>query len=96
MKEKSRSDRWKEVLSAIEEQICEVRSRFDNLTDLKDEYEEWQMNLPENLQYSPLGQKLEDVVSHVGFDSIETALDEVDNAIMELRDVELPKGFGRD
>ena len=82
MKKQSRQDRWNEAIS-------EVQGGLDMLNELKDEYTEWKDNLPENLEQSPVGEKLEEVCEHQGYDDIESA-------ISELEELELPKGFGRD
>ena len=52
----------------------------ETLRELQEEYQEWLDNLPENLQSTPLAEKLEEVCS----------LD------LEQFDVDLPRGFGRD
>ena len=82
MKKQSRPDRWNEAIS-------EVQGGLDMLNELKDEYTEWKDNLPENLEQSPVGEKLEEVCEHQGYDDIETA-------ISELEELDLPRGFGRD
>ena len=51
------------------------------LCELQDEYQEWLDNLPDGLQDTALGEKLEAIC----------ALD-----LSELESVELPRGFGRD
>ena len=56
------------------------REAIDTLRALQEEYQEWLDNLPENLQGSPLAEKLEAVC----------ALD------LDELEVELPLGFGRD
>jgi|TARA_R100000049_G_C1942874_1_gene87325 hypothetical protein len=81
-KRQSRQDRWNEAINLIEEGLS-------LLNELKEEYEEWKDNMPEGLESSPLGEKLDEVCDHQGYDDIETAKD-------ELADLELPKGFGRD
>lgn len=75
----SRPDRWRAAadiaLNALEE-----------LRDLQEEYQEWLDGLPENLESSPLGEKLEAVCD----------LDLDVDAIQEAADIELPLGYGRD
>jgi hypothetical protein len=63
---RSRPQRWTEAV--------------ETLRELQGEYQEWLDNLPENLQGSPLAEKLEAVC----------ALD------LDEFEVELPRGFGRD
>ncbi len=75
----SRPDRWRAAadiaLNALEE-----------LRDLQEEYQEWLDGLPENLESSPLGEKLEAVCD----------LDLDVDAVQEAADIELPLGYGRD
>lgn len=80
-KKLSRSARWHEACSKANEALAE-------LSDLKSEYAEWHDNLPENLQSSPLGEKLEAVCDL----DIDSAMD----VIEEAESLDLPQGFGRD
>jgi hypothetical protein len=80
-KKQSRADRWVEAAS-------EAHAALETLRGLQEEYQEWLDNLPENLQSSPVGEKLQAV----------TELD-VEGAIStaeEAEAMELPQGFGRD
>lgn len=96
----SRAERWAAALSdarAAKEEIeaaqAKLEEAFSALRDLKGEYEEWRDNLPENLQSSPLGEKLE-AVCDLDFDQ-ELDLSPLD-VIDEADGVDLPLGFGRD
>lgn len=80
-KRQSRSSKWHEACSKAREALSE-------LVDLKSEYEEWRDALPENLQSSALGEKLEAVCDL----DIDAAVD----VIEEAEGLELPIGFGRD
>jgi ParB/RepB/Spo0J family partition protein len=51
----SRPQRWSAA-------IDRARAAFEDLEGLREEYEEWRGNLPENLQDSALAQKLDDVI----------------------------------
>lgn len=89
-----------------------LSNAMSELDGLREEYEEWQSNLPENLQQSALGEKLEAVCSlnftvdefdGIGADSdeddLQSALSDVENIEDELSDAEnadLPRGFGKD
>lgn len=77
----SRTARWSasaaDAVAALEE-----------LQGIQQEFEEWKENLPENLQASALGEKLETIT---GID-LESALE----AAQEAEQAELPLGFGRD
>jgi hypothetical protein len=81
VKTPSRPDRWAAACSAALDAISE-------LEDLKSEYEEWQNNLPDSLQSSPVGEKLQ-AVCDIDLDSARSAIEEAENA-------ELPLGFGKD
>ena len=58
------------------------------LKDLQEEYQEWQDNLPENLQDSPVSEKLQ-VVADLDLDSAVEVVEEAEG-------MDLPLGFGRD
>jgi len=81
---KSRPRRWQEACESL-------RAALEGLVAIKDEYEEWRDNLPENLEQSPLGEKLEALV-----DAAECSCDEIECGIDELEQVDFPLGFGRD
>lgn len=114
---KSRSARWvaaaEEAISALDE--LENSSAFDlsnleeaigDLRSVQEEYEDWRDNLPENLQSSALGEKLEEVcgiqIEDItmaltdAIDQIHTAIGEVRSALEEASAIDLPQGFGRD
>ena len=80
-KPKSRTQRWSEAASA-------AVSALEELQSIQEEFEEWKDNLPENLQQSALGEKLETVC---GID-LTSALD----SVQEAESADLPLGFGRD
>jgi hypothetical protein len=80
-KSKSRGQRWSDACQ-------KAIDGLEELEELRCEYEEWQGNLPENLQSSPLGEKLEAVVSLDFQSAIDTA--------QEADGLDLPLGFGRD
>lgn len=80
-KQKSRPTRWSEA--------CETARRgLEELQALQEEYNDWLGNLPENLQASALGEKLQEIE---GLD-IDAGISVVDDA----EGLELPQGFGRD
>ena len=78
---KSRPVRWQEACDKI-------REGLDELTEIRDEYQDWMDNLPENLQSGALHEKLE-AVCDIDLDSIDSALSDAEGAA-------LPLGFGRD
>jgi hypothetical protein len=78
---KSRPKRWQEAVSA-------ALDALNQLKEVQDEYENWRDGLPENLQSSALGEKLEAVCDL----DIQGAID----TVSEAESVDLPQGFGRD
>jgi hypothetical protein len=78
---KSRSARWTDAAGA-------ALSALEELQSIQQEFSEWRDNLPENLQSSALGDKL-DTVCDLDIDS---ALETVQDA----ESADLPMGFGRD
>lgn len=88
----SRPKRWANALANAQTAVEELEGAFNELQELKDEYQDWQDNLPENLQQSALGEKLE-AISCLEF---EHSIDEVKGQIDEAEACELPLGFGRD
>lgn len=77
----SRATRWAEAAG-------DAVDALQRLRDLQSEYEDWKDNLPENLQGSTLGEKLEAVCDL----DLDGALD----TATEAEGLDLPLGFGRD
>lgn len=77
----SRPERWADATSAALEAL-------NDLEELRGEYEEWQGNLPDNLQGSNLNDKLQEVVDLDISGAIET--------VEAAEGVDLPRGFGKD
>jgi len=69
----------------------DLKAALEDLRGLKDEYENWQANLPENLQSSTLNDKLQEVADLELEDP-----DDLDSAIDTAENIDLPRGFGRD
>lgn len=97
----SRPERWNAAASdarAAYEAMTAARGSWEDamgeLSSLKEEYEEWHGNLPENLQGSALSDKLE-TITGMDFDVLPD-LDECESLLDEIEGVELPLGFGRD
>jgi hypothetical protein len=59
-----------------------------DLKELQDEYQEWMDNLPENLQNSPVAERLQEVC--------DLDVDGAQDMIGEAEGIDLPQGFGRD
>lgn len=86
----SRATRWAKAASAAYDAL-------ETLKDLQSEYQGWRDNLPENLDSSPMAEKLDTIIEL----DLEGACDTVQEAI----DADLPcarnswrasRGFGRD
>ena len=94
----------------IESAASDFENAMQDLATVKEEYQEWYDGMPENLQGSATGEKLEallevDVESATVdtgtlADAIREAIEEVlrdaTDIIDEAEGVELPVGFGRD
>ena len=107
-KGKSRPKRWAEAVAAcmklkdeVEAKADELATALSDLYDIQQEYQEWKDNLPENVESSALGEKL-DAVCDLSLDNngcgadIMGDWDSVVSAIEEAEQIELPMGFGRD
>lgn len=77
----SRTKRWQAACTA-------ALSALEELESIREEYENWLDNLPENLQSSALYEKLASVA---GID-IQSAI----GTVQEAESADLPLGFGRD
>ena len=91
-KEKSRPARWQEAVNAIGSAMDQVQSAIEDLRNVQSEYQDWLDNLPENLQSSPVGDKLQAIVDI----DLDSATSELENLISEAENVDFPQGFGRD
>ena len=86
----SRPKRWATALADAQSAVEQLEGAFSELNDLKDEYQEWLDSLPENLETSAVGEKLEAVTC------LEFEMEDVKSQIDEAEAIELPLGFGRD
>lgn len=94
----SRPERWASALKEGQAAVEALDSVLDNFRELREEYEEWKEGLPENLQDSPTAEKLEELVdsSDGWLDELEAAKESANNALADLEQADLPRGFGRD
>lgn len=81
VKPPSRPKRWADAAGR-------ALAALQDLEDLRGEFESWRDNLPEGLQQSALGEKL-DTIADMDIESAITIAEEADGA-------DLPLGFGRD
>lgn len=77
----SRAARWADACT-------DALDAIERLKGLQEEYSDWKDNLPESLQSSPVGEKLEEVC---GLD-----LEGAQSTVEEAEGLDLPQGFGRD
>jgi len=84
MAKRSRRDRWNAALETIRQGVSELQ-------ELVDESQEWRDGIPENLEDSPVAEKLDAVISdgEQWVSDVETVVDDAEGA-------DLPLGFGRD
>lgn len=82
--------------------LSELSASLSSLRSVQEEYEDWQGNLPENLQSSALAEKLEavtcldiEVFTDLSVDDLND-FGNVEELLDECEAVELPVGFGRD
>jgi hypothetical protein len=105
-KEKSRPVRWADAASKCREKYDATQTAADELAealmelnDIRGEYEDWFDNLPENLQDSPVGQKLAELtnmeIESAANDPLEN-MGDVEELIDAAEGADLPLGFGRD
>ena len=89
-KQQSRVARWNLAIAKIEEGVA-------TLTALNTEYEDWKSNLEsaenaENLMQGETYFKLEELEML----DVEYMLSDWEDPIQQLKDADLPRGFGRD
>jgi hypothetical protein len=77
----SRSARWSAACAKALEGL-------EELVELQGEYQGWLDNLPDNLQSSALGDKLNEVTG--------LSLEDAKGTVEEADGLDLPQGFGRD
>jgi len=93
-KQPSRAQRWADAVSDAQAALGTLQSALSDLNEVREEYEAWRDNLPENLQGSALGEKLE-AVADLDTDP-GSVLSEVEDLLSEAEQIDLPRGFGRD
>lgn len=88
-KASSRPARWADAVARGQAARDELNEAIEELRDLQGEYQDWLDNLPENLQQSALGEKLE-TVANIDLEAVEC------DGLEEAQDADLPRGFGND
>jgi chromosome segregation ATPase len=105
-KGKSRPKRWAEAIEKAQVELAAMQAACDafesaceDLNEVRQEYEDWKDNLPENLQSSNLADKLSEVADldiETAKDGVRTAVDEAVDLFETASGLDLPQGFGRD
>lgn len=95
----------------LEEPGEKATDALQQLEELRNEYEEWYDNMPQQLQDSACGEKLSEIVNQFDFDieldleiefpqidslTCELDLDELESLVDEAESADLPLGFGKD
>jgi hypothetical protein len=100
----SRSERWlaavakaQEAFSGLDAIYSAIENAFADIANVREEYESWKDNLPENLASSVLGEKLE-AVCEMDFsqDPRDMSVGDIESLLDEAAAADLPLGFGRD
>lgn len=98
----SRPERWNAACAKIREaydQMADLKQQiedgFGELQSLKEEYESWRDNTPDNLQQTATYEKL-DEVCNLDLEPDFGDLDAVESALSDAEGIDLPRGHGRD
>lgn len=92
-KKLSRSARWQNAVTSLRLAADTYKTALEDLEELRVEYEDWKTSLQDKNQDSTPTADLLDVLCDLDFDG---QLDDVENFVIEVEDVEAPRGFGRD
>jgi hypothetical protein len=94
-KQLSRVRRLAEISARAFALTSDLQGTLDELYDLQQEYQEWRDNLPENLESSPIAEKL-DTICEIDIEGQSNAIADIEAALSEFADADLPLGFGKD
>lgn len=102
----SRPKRWAaaidkagKVISDMENALMALEEAATDLEEIRQEYEDWKDNLPDNLQSSALADKLNEVSDldiNSEIEGLRSAFDTVNDLFQTAQGLDLPRGFGRD
>lgn len=103
----SRPKRWAKAcdelrtkVEAAQEAFNAIEDPMSELIELRDEYQDWKDNLPENLDQSPVSEKLgtllDDNCAELDQGLENFTLEELLELAETLEGADLPLGFGRD
>lgn len=96
-----------EQTKEFEERLVSATGDFQDaqavLQELRDEFQEWEDNLPEQFQQggSPVSEKIQEIVDMYSIDEdVEFSIDgdttDAQSVVDEVESADLPRGFGRD
>jgi hypothetical protein len=88
----SRPKRWAEAIQKARDVIVDLELAFEDIQEIQGEYQDWRDNLPENLEGSPVAEKLDEVTEL----QLEDPGSEATDLLDEAENADLPLGFGRD
>lgn len=91
-KRQSRGARWSEAAAKARSAFDGLKEAVEALDEIRQEYEEWRDNLPENLANSALGEKLNTIADM----DLSSATDDLEGLLDDVEGAEMPLGFGRD
>jgi hypothetical protein len=94
-RQKSRGTRWSEAITDAQAAADNLKSSIEALHGVQQEYQDWRDNLPENLEQSALGEKL-DAMCDLEIESCTDTVSDVEEVLNEAEGMDLPLGFGRD
>lgn len=95
LRKPSRPQRWARAIEDAQNALADAKDAIEALSEVREEYEEWQSSLPENLQQGTLAEKLDEVVG-LDTDTMTSSIEEVESSLDDASGMDLPKGFGRD
>lgn len=95
-KKLSRVDRWMSAATNARSALEDAREYLEALKEVHEEYVEWRDNLPDNLQYSALGEKLDAVADGIDVEGAFEGVEEAIGVCEEAESTDMPMGFGRD
>jgi hypothetical protein len=91
----SRTKRWQHAVAEALKASANLEEMLQELVDLQAEYEEWFEGMPENLQSSPAGEKLQAIMD-LDINGAYEYASSISDIVSECDTAELPLGFGRD
>lgn len=90
----SRPKRMRDAINWASIAMDDLRSASEDITAVGEEYQEWRDNMPDGLDQSATAELLDQLIDNL--ERFTEAVDEVEDALTELGNTDLPRGFGRD